>query len=175
MNTADDLKKHFGKYKIPSMLQELAKYFDKYPQFFAGSFEVSADKFGSVKAWFRENKNHNKVLGFGIDGVGSVYGLWLCNNDNPEDAPVVYLGSEGEGSGVIASTLVEFLSILATNRDWEPFDKAFTDPEESNEEENKKFRMWLEGKFQIKPAKNPLQIVKKSRKSFPDFMKWAGK
>ena len=109
MSSTEELKKHFGKYKIPSELLELAKYFDKNPVFFAGSFEVSADKFGSVKAWFREKEIFEKVLGFGIDGVGSIFGLWLCKNDNPEEAPIVYLGSEGEGSGVISSTFPEFL------------------------------------------------------------------
>jgi hypothetical protein len=173
MSSLNDLKHNFGN-KIPPALKKLAQYFDKNPDFFAGSFEVNGDEYDGKKKWFKNNKEgYENILVFGIDGVGSLIGLWVKDME-PEEAPVVYLGGEGGGT-ILAPSLLEYLSVLAANRDWEPFDRNFMEEDEESEEGNKKFRKWLKKEFNISPAKDPMKFVKEGKKKFPGFAGWMKK
>jgi hypothetical protein len=44
--------------------------------------------------------------------------------------------------------------------------------EEENQKENAAFRKWVKEKFGIKPASNPMAIVRRAKKDHPDFQKW---
>jgi hypothetical protein len=128
-----------------------------------------------VKDWFQGNQaGWSKVKLFGVDGIHSLYGIWLYDGRTSENAPIIYLGGEGEGTTVLASTWEEFLSILAANQEWEPFDKKFFDATDNNEEQNTAFRAWLKEAHGIGPAKDPMAIMRKAKKEHPDFDKWLG-
>lgn len=171
MGTRADLKKKFKPYPLPDALGSLADYWDGHPVFFSGSFEVTTDPYDMLGAWFRKAQaGIDRIRIFGHDGVGSLIGLWFYEGLSGEP-PVVFLGGEGEGNTILASCAEEFLSILGTNRDWEPFDQNYTEPETSNEEEAAHFCAWLAAKG-ITPANNPLSITKKARKKHPDFPGW---
>ncbi len=170
--TQEKLKEKFAPHKVPKLLGALADYWDKHTAFFSGSFEVDHDEWDGVREWFRGNEagwSHVRV--FGHDGIAGLFCFWLYDTRTPEEAPVIYLGGEGEGTTVLADNFSEFLSLLATNRDWEPFDGDFTDPEEQNEKEHKAFLKFL-AKHDIHPAKNPLAVVKAARKKHPDLHEW---
>ena len=171
--TAEKLEKKFLPYKLPEKLKSLADYWDKNTEFFSASFEVDSDEYDSAAAWFREKKEgYSRVRVFGIDGIQSLYAFWILDETDIEKCPIVYLGGEGEGTVVFAENFDDFLSILASNREYEPFDKEFMEEEESNTKENKKFRKWLKDTYNILPAKNPLSLMKKAQKKFPGFQKW---
>ncbi len=171
--TLDEFMKKFGKDKVPQMLADLCVYWDENPEFFAGSFEVDTDEYEAVKDWFRGNEaGYSSVKVFGIDGIASLFGLWLYEGRTTENAPIIYLGGEGEGTTVLANSFTEFFSILATNRDYEPFDGAFCNEEEENKPENRKFRKWIKDKFNITPAKDPMKIVEAAKKNHPDLIEW---
>ncbi len=171
--TLKAMQKHFAPHSVPVLLAELCNYWDKHPVFFSGSFEVDEDKYDSVKDWFQGHEaGWSQVKVFGVDGIHSLYGLWLYDGIAAEKAPVIYLGGEGEGTTLLATDMRDLLALLAANREWEPFDKKFMDAEESNDEENAAFRNWLKEKFAITPAKNPLAILQKARKEHPDLNKW---
>lgn len=171
--TRKELKSRFAPYQLPELLGSLADYWDKNSVFFSGSFEVSADPYDMLEAWFRGAEAGRKQIRiFGHDGVGSLIGLWFYEGRTAAEAPVVFLGSEGEGNTILADDMAGYLSILAANRDWEPLDRAFTEPETSNAEENEEFRQWLSREHGIKPAADPMKVMKGARKNHPDFAKW---
>lgn len=163
----------FAPHKVPPLLAELCNYSDKHPVFFCGSFEVDEDQYDGVKEWFQGSEaGWSKVKAFGVDGIGSLYGIWLYDGRSSENAPIIYLGGEGEGTTVLASTWKEFLAILAANQEWEPFDKSFFNAGENNEEQNAEFAAWLKAAHGITPAQEPMAIMKKAKKEHPDFNKW---
>ncbi|HNN01850.1 MAG TPA: ankyrin repeat domain-containing protein [Turneriella sp.] len=163
----------FAPHKVPPLLAELCNYWDKHPVFFCGSFEIDEDKYNTVKDWFQGNEaGWSKVKLFGVDGIHSLYGIWLYEGRTSADAPIVYLGGEGEGTTILASTWEEFLSILAANQEWEPFDKKFFDATDNNEEQNAAFAAWLKAAHGIAPARNAMAIMKKAKKEHPDLGKW---
>lgn len=172
-DTAKKFEQKFLPYKLPEKLKALADYWDSHPEFFSGSFEVDSDEYNSAVDWFRKNEaGYSKVKVFGIDGIHSLYAFWTAEESDLEKCPIVYLGGEGEGTAVIAENFDALLSILASNREYEPFDKDFMEEETSNTEENRRFRKWLQKNYNILPAKNPLSLMKKAQKKFPEFQKW---
>jgi|GEM_PF-6771809 len=171
--TLKAMEAKFSPHKVPPLLAELCNYWDKHPVFFCGSFEVNAGQLDSLKAWFKGNEaGWSKVKIFGVDGIHSLYGIWLYDGRKSANAPIIYLGGEGEGTTILASTWEEFLSILAANQEWEPFDQKFFDATDNNEAENAAFADWLKAAHGITRAKNPLAIMKKAKKEHPDFGKW---
>lgn len=169
--TRKELKTKFAPHTPPDLLGQLADYWDKHPEFFSGSFEVSSDEYDMLEAWFRGSQEGiSRIRIFGHDGVGSLIGLWFYEGLTGEP-PVIFLGSEGEGNALLAGNMSEYLAVLAANRDWEPLDRAFMDAEESNAEENERFCSWL-SKHGIRPAKDPAAVMKAARKKHPDFAKW---
>jgi len=163
----------FAPHKVPALLAELCNYWDKHPVFFCGSFEIDPDQYDSAKDWFQGNEaGWSRVKLFGVDGIHSLYGIWLYDGRTSDNAPIIYLGGEGEGTTLLASTWPEFLSILAANQEWEPFDKNFFDATDNNEDENAALREWLKTAHGISPAKDPMAIMKKAKKEHPDFNKW---
>lgn len=166
------MEANFSPHQVPPLLSDLCNYWDKYPAFFSGSFEIDEDKYQGVRDWFRGNEaGFSNVKAFGVDGIGSLYGVWLYEGRTSDNAPIVYLGGEGEGTTILASTWKDFLSILAGN-EWEPFDKEFFNAETNNEEENAAFAAWLKALHGIRPAKDPGALMKKAKKEHPDFGRW---
>ena len=171
--TLKAMAEKFAPHKVPPLLAELCNYWDKHPEFFCGSFEIDEDKYDTVKDWFQgAEAGYSKVKLFGVDGIHSLYGIWLYDDRTSVNAPIAYLGGEGEGTTLLASTWKEFLSILAANQEWEPFDKKFFDATDNNEAQNANFRAWLKSAHGITPAKDPMAIMKKAKKEHPDFDKW---
>lgn len=171
--TLQSMQKKFGPHKVPKLLAALCNYWEKHPEHSCGSFEIDEDKYDTLKDWFRGNEaGWSKVKLFGVDGIHSLYGIWLYDGRKSENAPIVYLGGEGEGTTILASTWEEFLSILAANQEWGPFDKKFFDATANNEEQNATFAAWLKAEHGIAPAKNPAAIMQKAKKEHPDFDEW---
>jgi hypothetical protein len=86
--------------------------------------------------WFRNDRDYaGALLLFALDGTGGLFALWSGQPGvEPAEAPVVFLGSEGE-VGVVASTFDEFLRLcgsgchmytLAARGRVEPYDAGVT-------------------------------------------------
>lgn len=171
--TLQAMRKKFSPHKLPALLAELCNYWDKHPVSFWGSFEIDTDEYDALKAWFKGNVAPcNQIRLFGVDGIHSLYGIWFYDGSTSDNAPIVYLGGEGEGTTILASTWEEFLSVLAANQEWEPFDKKFFNAADNNAKDNAAFRKWAKEKFGILPAKSPMAIMKKAKKEHPDFQEW---
>lgn len=170
--TLQKMQEKFGE-ALPPLLASLCNYWDVHSVFFSGSFEIDEDRYDSVKDWFRGiEAGWSRIKPFGIDGIHSIYALWLHAGSDLNSAPIVYLSGEGEGTTILAGNWEDFLAILASNREWEPFDQDFLEPSEENEDENADFRAWLKETHGILPAKNPLALMKKAKAAHPDFQAW---
>lgn len=170
------LKNQFQPYELPPQLISLLEYQDKSPTFFAGSFEVEPDEYGALDKIVPSAERRSALRVFGMDGVMSLYALWFYPGRTATTAPVVYLSGEGAGNLVLASDFSAFLTILATNQDYEPFDHEFIEADPDTVSASKKFRRWLESQFGLRAAADPLAVVEASAKAHPDFGAWlAGK
>ncbi|MBL8022185.1 MAG: ankyrin repeat domain-containing protein [Leptospirales bacterium] len=172
--TLQKMQQKFGA-PLPPLLASLCNYWDAHSVFFSGSFEIDEDPYGTVKDWFRGiEAGWSRIKPFGIDGIHSIYALWLHESADLNSAPIVYLSGEGEGTTVLAGNWEDFLAILASNREWEPFDQDFLESSEENEDENADFCAWLKETHGILPTKNPLSLMKKAKAANPDFQAWLG-
>jgi len=153
MNTLEDIASAFNPHPVPPMLADLCAYWDENPHFFAGSFEVEGDRYGMARAWFQnKEEGYSHVLTFGVDGSGSLFAFWIYDDREPANAPVIFLGSEGEGNSVLADNLAEFFAILATNSEWDEFEREYVKVNEEYQEDSQKFQAWIREKFGIEPA-----------------------
>ncbi|MCP4155698.1 MAG: hypothetical protein GY757_48685 [bacterium] len=177
----DDFAKNFKDHSIPDMLTDLFDFASKKETFFAGSFELFRDEQGldDLNAWFDDDdhsKDGTQLLPFGHDGLHSLYCFWLYPGKSIKDAPIVYLSSEFEGSSVIANGTDEFLTLLASNKDYSGYvdelGNHFIESEEDCEEENQEFGIWLNEKHGLLAAKSPDSIMMESKKKHPNFHQW---
>ncbi|EDM76589.1 hypothetical protein PPSIR1_24314 [Plesiocystis pacifica SIR-1] len=101
---------------------------------------------------------------------GCLYGFWSHDGRPMLDAPIVYLDDEGDGNGVIANGLDEFLAIAAhgfsriTPRGFEP---------ELDELEGEAAEAFFTARG-IEPAPDPARVVQAARAAHPDFDAWLG-
>jgi len=91
-----------------------------------------------------------------------------------ENAPVVFLGSEGTDSSVIASNLPQFLSLLALGADELGFEISWGKVQQAQPPAPRlgEFRDWLKSSFGIEQPLDPLAMVKECRMQHPSFEAW---
>jgi predicted DNA-binding WGR domain protein len=110
----------FGQYQIPTTLKLLAEFEDKYGrETFGTSFYLRTennafDTYFDKKDKKRIQEYTNQMLPFAVaDGTGGIVALWVREgNDDLENAPIIYYGSEG-GISVVAQNLKEYIQILS--------------------------------------------------------------
>ena len=165
--SVEQFSKNFAPYPIPPTLEALLEFQNESNRWYRIAFEL--DKVpqerlvGHVK-----DEVLSQFFGFGRERDGSLYALWLYQGDSLEDAPIVYLNSEAEGSSVLASTLREFLTLLARNE--EPTFGKFSEIPDAELElapRNQEFRAWLEQKYDLRVAAHPNEVIQNARKHHP--------
>jgi hypothetical protein len=78
-----------------------------------------------------------------------------------EEAPVVYLNTEGEGSGVQASNLAEFFTLLADDQG--PVFGMYSEllsKEREHTKRKREFLIWLEQHYHLHATEHPNDIVR---------------
>ncbi|WP_202414484.1 hypothetical protein [Duganella flavida] len=158
---------------IPVLLCKLLEFQNKATDWYSGYFELDKWKFGNP-AWFGESSTAEQFAVFGCGPDGSLYALWLYPGRTLDDAPVVFLGSEGTDCNLIAGDLRQFLELLALGADELGFEINWGEIQIGNEEAPRlaEFRDWLWSSFQIRKPSNPIAAVLESRTHHPDFEKW---
>ena len=159
---------------VPALLRELLIFQNKSRDWYSGHFELDSWEFGQSH-WFggdRAAAEQFIVIGHGPDG--SLYALWLYPGRTAENAPVVFLGSEGTDCGLIAENLAGFLSLLAIGSDELGFDISWGEIIEANPpaKRREEFREWLSASFGITQPGKPLEAVMEARSNHPDFGAW---
>jgi hypothetical protein len=118
--------------------------------------------------WFQawtgnQDANAADFLVFGQDGTGGYAVIWNVRKDGQLlDQPVAFLGAEGQ-TGVVASTVYEFLWLLAGGLG--PFE-AVAYP--SERPENIQFAAFAIA-HSPETKKSAMDVVKQAKAEFPDF------
>lgn len=161
---------------MPPLLMRLFEFSQSIsePGFFSGQFELTSNGKVFANAWFDgDAAAASQFVVFGLDGDGSQFAFWLHQGRTINNAPIVYLGSEGSGS-VIADSLPEFLGLLAVGADyWLAIAEggAFEESEEPADHLDR-FRKWLADECGIKKPKAPAKVVQRARESHPSLEAW---
>lgn len=158
---------------VPSMLLKLLEFQNKATDWYSGYFELDKWKYGNP-AWFGEASTAEQFAVFGSGPDGSLYALWLYPGRTLDNAPVVFLGSEGMSCNLLAGDLRQFLELLSLGADELGFEISCGEIQMNNKQAPRlaEFREWLWLNFQIRQLSNPLAIIRESRARHPDFEKW---
>lgn len=164
--TLERFRDNFRGYPLPKILEDLCAFDFPNREWYSGRFELAY--IDDTPIYDFQDEHLSEFFGFGHDGNYSLYALWRYQEEiDLEDAPVVYLNSEGEGSGVIACNLSEFLTLLAY--DDSPIFGKFQAYNEDFEHtpRNQEFREWIAQRYQLQPADDPNEVVRHASQQFP--------
>jgi hypothetical protein len=154
---------------IPYPLLRLFDYQNEINDFFSGHFEFAAESPDSVLKWFDgDGEAASQFVPFGQDSDGSSYCYWLYDGRKLEQAPIVFLGSEGVNNTVLADNTQDFLSLLAVGYDELGF--PFRQVEETDNLLH--FRSWLKREFGIVPPEDGEKLIEQAKANHPDLEKW---
>lgn len=166
--TLEQFRANFDPYAVPSLLEELLSFQNVSSEWYAGYFELDVVTRESLKHHLREEALA-QFFGFGRGGDASLYALWKYKEMPLEEAPVVYLNSEGEGSAVQANNLAEFFTLLATDQD--PAFGQYVEQASGREQtkRNPEFLRWLEQRFHLQEAQHPKEVVRQACLLHPEL------
>jgi hypothetical protein len=155
---------------LPKCLRELCDYLDVHGYPLSGCFEICDWGRQDAEGWFPNNPiMQRQVAIFGRGSTGSSYALWLVPNANPDEAPVVLFGSEGEFI-VLASNALEFCRLIGLGYPEVEYDDLAAPPKEWAE--TAKLRNWLAERLPIHFPTTGEDIARAARSQHPNFGGW---
>ncbi len=128
----------------------------------------------SVRRAFRNYPEHiDSFIVFLTDGSGSLYGYWRYDGQPLDHAPLVYLNDAGVNNTVLASTLEDFLTLIATGQRHLGLFETWDENSEPDED-TLLFRAWLREDVGIEaPTLTQARgIVERARAAHPDLEGW---
>lgn len=168
---ADLVKANFPKgVKLPKCLRALCDYLDAHGYPLSGCFEICEWGRKDAEGWFpNDPATQRQVAIFGRGSTGSSYALWLVPSANPDEAPVVVFGSEGEFV-VLASNPLEFCRLLGLGYNEVEYDDLAAPP--AGWAETAGLREYLAKKFSIDFPTTGDEIARVARERHPGFGDW---
>lgn len=168
------VKELYGSEAFPASVQAL---YDADQEFGLISYDLELKMYEGYETeddtnfWF-DGPPSVKMITLGVGGDGALYALWCVDGCEPKDAPVCYLGSEGSGNTLLAASSVEFMELLATGREWWPYDEKFGDPSQPIKEGSKiaRFMSWYKATHGEPRA--PEVIRQEAIERYGDFAAW---
>ena len=158
---------------VPMAIRVLCDYLDKFGYPVSGCFEINMRGKEDAISWFPGDLvMQRQIAVFGKGSTGSTYALWLTRNPDPEDAPVVLLGSEGDFL-VLALNSCEFCRLLGCGYDELEWDDLSQPPQLWAE--TGMLRNWLSKTLNVTSPATGGDIVKEANDQYPDFRKWVTK
>ncbi len=136
---------------------------NRYP--ISGYFELRADDGEAIYWWFRSHAADDRLAQFGAGADGSLYCIWK-QEDGCE--PIVHMGSEGNALMVLASSMKEFITLLAVGYGEIGFEDL-SQPPESQDDINPRFQRWVEETFAVTVPAIGREIVERARQDHDDF------
>jgi hypothetical protein len=151
-------------------LRAVCDYLDAHGYPLSGCFEICTWGRKDAEGWFpNDPATRRQVAIFGRGSTGSSYALWLVPTENPDEAPVVLFGSEGEFI-VLASNALEFCRLLGLGYDEVEYDDLAAPPAEWAETAG--LRGWLAARFPIDFPATGEAIARAARERHPGFGEW---
>jgi len=160
---------------LPDLLMRLCQYTEGADSDgLDGDLMLTGSGRQSVTSGFRDYPDLVDLFAiFATDGSGSLYGYWRYERQSLDEAPLVYLNDEGMDNTVLATTLEEFLALIAVGqRRLGLVDKW--DEGEQPDEDTLRYRGWLRAELGIEPPTldQARSIVARARASHPDLDAW---
>jgi len=167
----DDIESTFYMGQVlPDPISKICEFLDKNDYPISGCFELSTIGVDDLKGWFKKTPSAVDILlPFGRGACGDVYSVWLINNLEPEEAPIVMFGSEGTLS-VLAKNAKEFCKLLCLGCSEVGLDDHTLVGDDFAE--TKPFRDFILGKYEFELPKTGAQIIEEANQAFPEFTKW---
>jgi len=158
--------------KVPESIRSLCAYLEKHDYPISGTFEINSRKDVAAE-WFPGDKTMQRQIAvFGNSSTGSTYALWLTNEKDPEEAPVVLLGSEGDFV-VLAMNATEFCRLLGCGYEELEWDDLSGPP--ALWDETAKLRKWLSAKLDLQCPETGQEIVAPAQNRHNGFADWMRK
>lgn len=157
---------------VPDLLKNLLDFERALGAFYSGDFELFAHGASSVLHWFDgDSAMGDQFVIFGSGGDGSLYGFWRYPGISMREAPVVFLGSEGDVVLVLASTFLDFLALLTLGKESLGYCVAALDltAEEADDPSLKAFRWWAAEQYGITVPEDGSAIVQTAQNTHPDL------
>ncbi|XZE36062.1 hypothetical protein SH501x_001614 [Pirellulaceae bacterium SH501] len=152
---------------LPLGVRALCDYLDANGYPISGCFEISTIGDEDMAAWFpNDTKMQHRFALFGRGATGSVYALWLRDGNDPDNAPVVVLGSEGEML-VLATECSDFCRLLGCGYDeleWDDLTKPSPTWETAQP-----LRDWLKARMNLDCPRTGADIVAAATERYTDF------
>lgn len=156
---------------VPEKLVKLLEFANRSRNWFSGHFDLEKCPYGDASAFDNDPEPAKQFVIFGRESDGSSYAYWLYDEKRIDEAPIVFIGSEGTDWGVIAETLEEFLGLLAVNSDELGFAASWGEIAETDGRVPRidEFRKWLRQEFGIVAPTDPMAVVRNARAKHPDL------
>jgi hypothetical protein len=164
--TLEQFSGNFREYPVPAILEDLFLFQEVSNEWYSGGFELNEMPLENIKAHIDESLA-SQFFGIGHDANYSIYVLWLYKKAPLDEAPIVYLSSEGEGTSVLANTLTEFLTLLAWDEDPILGEYQENEAEIEHTARNQEFRAWIQDKYYLQPTSKPNEVIRNARLSHP--------
>jgi hypothetical protein len=165
--------------QVPDKLRKLCEFADKDSDYFGCDFRLLEDgKRIILRGMDNDESAASQFAIFARDSSHALYGYWLYDNRSIENAPIVYIDSEGCDNTVLANNVEEFLTLAALGK---PILGTIESRKSSDEEDESeyiddvnKFRAWAKQEFSIDTPtlEEAKQIIKSAKGNHPDFDKW---
>ena len=155
---------------LPKAIAHICDYLDLNGYPISGCFELSSIGMDDLRGWFKINpKALDELLPFGRGACGDVYSLWLTNQLDPENAPVVMFGSEGELS-VLSKNAKEFCMLLCLGYSELGLDDHSKVGDDYGETAG--FRDYIQKIYDFKLPNTAQNNITEANTVFPAFSKW---
>lgn len=159
---------------LPALLARLYTFAESNSDHLGGDLYLTATGHRSLERGTRNAPQlADRFIVFARDRSGSMYGYWRYDGQPLDGAPLVYLSDEGQDNTVLATTLEEFLSIVAVGQQYLGLVDKW-DEGEQPDEDTLRYRDWLRADVGIEtPTLDQARsIVERARASHPDLDAW---
>jgi len=158
---------------VPSLLVKLAEYYVGPVGFLPGMVELTTRGRRQAIAWFDGDEEAARpFIVFAHDKSHAPFGYWRYEGQALDQAPLVYLDEEDDdASMVIASTLEEFLALLALGN---PAHTQDREEGEAVDEYTARYRAWLrqETGIGVPTVAEARRILERAQATHPNLPDW---
>lgn len=165
---------------LPELLAELLRFQNSDPEPYNEGFELAEVEVDAIMTEAAP-QDGRLLLPFGINGHGSVFGLWAGPDQPLDQAPVVFVDVEGREDRVIARNVADFLGLLALDQedpinmvDLATYEEKMVERGWSHSPRWPALVDWLKASHGIRAPRDPQRSMERAEEACPGFRAWMG-